>query len=131
MGEQRAIIDIGSNTVRLVIFGGPPRAPAVLMNEKVAPKLGKDVARDGLLSAKSMDVALTGLRRFAKLLELQSIDAVSVVATAAVRDAANGPDFLDAVRELGFKPRLLSGAEEARASAQGVIAAFPGARGIG
>lgn len=126
----RAVIDIGSNTVRLVVYGDPPRAPVVLLNEKVTARLGRGVAENGMLSEKSMASALTGLRRFALLLSLRGVARVDTVATAAVRDARNGGDFLDAVRALGLSPRLLSGEEEATTSARGVEAAFPGARGV-
>lgn len=130
MGEQRAIIDIGSNTVRLVIYDGPPRAPLVLLNEKVTARLGRDVAKTGLLSAKSMQLAVEALHRYATLLDLAGVADVQCVATAAVRDASNGPDFLRRIEALGLAPRLLSGEEEARTSATGVLAAFPGAKGI-
>ncbi|MCW1383402.1 exopolyphosphatase [Novosphingobium sp. KCTC 2891] len=126
----RAIIDIGSNTVRLVIYGGPLRAPEVLHNEKVTAKLGKGVAENGLLSGKASAMALASLARYRALLRLKGVDQVDVVATAAARDATNGAAFLDAVREIGFAPRLLSGEQEAVTSAHGVIAAFPGARGV-
>ncbi|WP_036505408.1 hypothetical protein [Novosphingobium sp. AP12] len=128
--EKRAIIDIGSNTVRLVVYNGPPRAPVVVLNEKVNAKLGKDLGRTGAISDKSMRTALAALSRFAALLRLLGVDNIECVATAAARDAANGPQFLDAVRGFGLSPRLLSGEEEARASATGVIAAFPGAKGV-
>jgi exopolyphosphatase/guanosine-5'-triphosphate,3'-diphosphate pyrophosphatase len=128
--EKRAIIDIGSNTVRLVVYNGPPRAPVVVLNEKVNARLGKDLGRTGAISDKAMRTALAALARFAALLRLLGVENVECVATAAARDAANGPAFLDAVRGFGLSPRLLSGEEEARASATGVIAAFPGARGI-
>ena len=128
--HRRAIIDIGSNTVRLVVYAGPPRAPSVLLNEKVSAKLGKDLDRTGQISDKAMGVALAGLARYAALLRMLGIEDVQTVATAASRDAANGPQFLDAVRALGLAPRLLSGEEEARTSALGVIGAFPGAQGI-
>jgi exopolyphosphatase/guanosine-5'-triphosphate,3'-diphosphate pyrophosphatase len=127
--EKRAIIDIGSNTVRLVVYNGPPRAPVVILNEKISAKLGKDLGKTGLLSAKSMHTALSALARFAAMLKLLRIDDVDCVATAASRDAQNGPEFLAAVRNLGLSPRLLTGEEEAQASATGVMAAFPGARG--
>jgi exopolyphosphatase/guanosine-5'-triphosphate,3'-diphosphate pyrophosphatase len=130
MSEKHAIIDIGSNTVRLVVYDGPSRAPAVLLNEKVTARLGKDVARSGLLSDKASSIALSALGRYAVLLEVMAVRDVEVVATAAVRDAGNGPDFLDAVRRTGLSPRLLTGEEEALTSAMGVLAAFPGARGI-
>lgn len=128
-GEKHAIIDIGSNTVRLVVYNGPPRAPVVILNEKVSAKLGKDMGKTGVISEKSMQTALAALARFAALLKLLRVDDVDCVATAASRDAANGPQFLDAVRALGLSPRLLTGEQEARASATGVMAAFPGAVG--
>jgi exopolyphosphatase/guanosine-5'-triphosphate,3'-diphosphate pyrophosphatase len=127
--DKHAIIDIGSNTVRLVVYNGPPRAPVVILNEKVSAKLGKDLGKNNLLSAKSMQTALSALARFSAMLKLLGVDDVDCVATAASRDARNGPQFLASVRELGLSPRLLTGEEEARASATGVMAAFPGARG--
>jgi exopolyphosphatase / guanosine-5'-triphosphate,3'-diphosphate pyrophosphatase len=130
MDEPRAIIDIGSNTVRMVIYGGPARAPTVLFNEKVTAKLGKGVAENGKLSAKSMASALNSLRRFAALLRLKGVTDWQCVATAAARDASNGAAFLKEVAALGLEPRLLSGEEEALASARGVMVAFPGARGV-
>ncbi len=130
MDGERAIIDIGSNTVRLVIYGGPPRAREVLLNEKVSARLGKGVAETGHLSAKASGSALAALARYAALLQVRGVQRVETVATAAVRDAENGADFLEAVAALGLKPRLLSGEEEATGSAMGVIAAFPDARGV-
>lgn len=127
---HRAIIDIGSNTVRLVIYDGPPRAPMVLHNEKVSARLGKAVVERGVLSEKAQTAALTALARYRCLLDLRGVTRVDVAATAAVRDAANGADFLARVAELGFAPRLLSGEEEAETSAKGVIGAFPGAAGV-
>lgn len=128
--DQRAIIDIGSNTVRMVIYGGPPRTPVVLFNEKVTARLGKGVAESGVLSTKGMASALAALARFAIILKLRNVTDVQTVATAAARDAANGGEFLEQVAALGLSPRLLSGEEEAVASARGVLSAFPGACGI-
>lgn len=130
MADPRAVIDIGSNTVRLVVYGGPERAPTVLFNEKVTARLGKGVAENGMLSAKASAAALAALRRFAAILRLRGIGQVDTVATAAVRDAANGRDFLAEVSALSLAPRLLSGEEEALTAAAGVAAAFPGARGV-
>lgn len=127
---QRAIIDIGSNTVRLVVYGGSPRAPTVLLNEKVAAQLGRDIARTGKLSPDAIDLAMRGLRRFALLLADLGVDNVETIATAAVREASNGPEFVDALRELGFLPQVITGEEEACLSASGVAGAFPGASGI-
>jgi exopolyphosphatase/guanosine-5'-triphosphate,3'-diphosphate pyrophosphatase len=130
MGERHAIIDIGSNSVRLVVYGAPPRAPAMILTEKVTARLGKNVGEEGRLSEKAMKTALAALGRYAALLRLMGITDVETVATAAVRDASNGGVFLDAVEALGLNPRLLTGEEEAIASAHGVMAAFPGARGV-
>ena len=127
---ERAIIDIGSNTVRLVIYGGPRRAPTVLYNEKVTARLGKGVADNGKLAEKGMAAALSALGRYATILRLRGITDVQTVATAAARDASNGADFLARVAALGLEPRLLSGEEEAVTSAHGVQAAFPGAFGV-
>jgi exopolyphosphatase/guanosine-5'-triphosphate,3'-diphosphate pyrophosphatase len=126
----RAIIDIGSNTVRLVVYGGTMRAPTVLLNEKVTAKLGREIAATGRLADEAMALALRGLRRFALLLADLGISDVETVATAAVRDAANGPEFVAQLQGLGLNPRVISGEEEALLSAHGVIGAFPDARGI-
>lgn len=130
MNDRHAIIDIGSNSVRVVVYGGPPRAPTVLLNEKVTAKLGKAMGETGELSDKAMKTALAALGRYAALLRLMGVTDVETVATAAARDASNGAEFLAAVEALGLSPRLLSGEEEATASAHGVMAAFPGARGV-
>ena len=126
---DRAVIDIGSNTVRLVVYSGSRRAPDVFLNEKVAARLGRDLSETGRMPDKAMSYALSALARFATILADLEVEAVQTVATAAVREARNGPDFLDRVRALGLDPRLLSGEEEAQISAQGVMGAFPGARG--
>ncbi|WP_394729101.1 Ppx/GppA family phosphatase [Altererythrobacter sp. GH1-8] len=127
---ERAIIDIGSNTVRMVVYGGSMRAPQVLLNEKVAARLGREMAQTGRIPQDSFDLALRGLRRFRLLLEELEIEDIETVATAASREAENGAEFIAAVREVGFDPRVISGEEEARLSAQGVIGAFPGAEGV-
>ncbi|MEQ8411072.1 MAG: Ppx/GppA family phosphatase [Erythrobacter sp.] len=127
---SRAIIDIGSNTVRLVIYGGSMRAPTVLLNEKVTARLGSALGATGRLSDESVELAMRGLRRFVLLLEDLEVDDVDCVATAAVRDAENGPEFVAALKALGLAPRVISGEEEGRLSAMGVAGAFPGASGL-
>jgi exopolyphosphatase/guanosine-5'-triphosphate,3'-diphosphate pyrophosphatase len=128
--SRRAVIDIGSNTIRLVVYGGPLRAPHLLYDDKLMAGLGRGVVTSGRLDKDSTTAALAGLGRFAALLRLVQPDELRVVATAAVRDAANGAEFLEAVRALGLPAELLSGEDEARASAWGVIAAHPGALGL-
>ena len=119
MGDRpdRAVIDIGSNTVRLVVYSGSRRAPGIWLNEKVTAKLGRELATTGRIPDKAMDLALAGLARFAAILTDIGVADVQTVATAAARDAENGQEFLGRVRNLGLEPRLLSGLEEADYSA--------------
>ncbi len=126
---DRAVIDIGSNTVRLVVYAGSARAPQTWLNEKVSARLGRDIASTGRLPDKAIDQARGALARFVTILADLGITDVQTVATAAVREAENGPAFLQQVRRLGLSPRLLSGEEEAQGAAFGVIGAFPGAQG--
>ena len=127
--NRRAIIDIGSNTIRLVVFGGAMRAPVALYNEKATVGLGRGVAADGRITAEAMASALTTLARFKTLLAGLQPAWLRVVATAAVRDAKNGAEFLVKVRSLGLTVELLSGDAEATAAGFGVIAALPQADG--
>ena len=83
-GAERAIIDIGSNTVRLVVYGGTMRAPTVLLNEKVTAKPGREIAATGRLADEAMALAMRGLRRFALLLADLGIKDIETVATATV-----------------------------------------------
>lgn len=128
--NRRAVIDIGSNTVRLVIYGGPPRAPEVLWNEKVSARLGRDLETTGQMPEAAIDEALAALARYALLVEALGIEHVETVATAAPREATNGAEFIARIAALGLKVQVLSGEEEARASAWGAIGAFPTARGL-
>ncbi len=127
---RQAIVDIGSNSIRLVVFGGPPRAPSVLFNEKLMAGLGRGVVTNGRLDPESVASALAGLARFAGLLRLMKPISVRVVATAAVREASDSTQFMQAVRQLGLPAELLSGDDEAEAAGLGVIAAHPQARGL-
>ncbi len=126
----RAVIDIGSNTVRLVIYAGTGRAPETVWNEKVSARLGRDLSETGRIPDEAADEALAALARYQLLVIDRGIENIQTVATAAARDAENGKEFLDEVAALGLEPRLLSEEEEAFASAYGVIGAFPGAEGI-
>jgi exopolyphosphatase/guanosine-5'-triphosphate,3'-diphosphate pyrophosphatase len=125
-----AIIDIGSNSVRLVVYAGAERAPREIFNEKVLAGLGLGVGETGRISAESWAIALAMLDRFKLLLRYMGVRQVKVVATAAVRDAKNGPEFVDAVENLGFDCRVLSAEEEAWLAGEGVLSAIPDADGI-
>ncbi|HET9427484.1 MAG TPA: Ppx/GppA family phosphatase [Allosphingosinicella sp.] len=128
--EPVAIVDIGSNSVRLVVFSGRTRVPSIIFNEKVSAGLGRGLIASGTLTEESQARALQGLRRF-RLLTLQ-MGAVRTraVATAAVREASNGPAFIKQVRAIGFEPEIISGEEEGRLAGLGVLSAIPGADGI-
>ncbi|MDP9163051.1 MAG: Ppx/GppA family phosphatase, partial [Pseudomonadota bacterium] len=124
------IIDIGSNSVRFVAYGGSARVPSALFNEKIMAALGKGIAADGALETKAVEATLEALARFRLLGKEIGLKKLHTVATAAVRDASNGPDFLKRVTALGLKPRLLPGDEEAQLSGLGVLSAFPRANGV-
>ena len=125
------VIDIGSNSVRLVVYESAGRNPDTLFNEKVLCGLGRHLGSSGRLDPDGVELALSTLERFAALAEVMGIAQVDAVATAAVRDAADGAAFVDAVRaRTGIRVRTLSGAEEAVFSAQGVLSAIPDAAGL-
>jgi exopolyphosphatase / guanosine-5'-triphosphate,3'-diphosphate pyrophosphatase len=128
--EPMAIIDIGSNSVRLVVYSGAPRAPSIIFNEKVLAGLGQGLGETGRLGEGPMTRALAALRRFRLLVGQMEVRDVRVLATAAVRDASNGDAFLDEVRALGFKPQVISGEEEGRLAGEGVLSGFPDADGL-
>ncbi len=126
-----AIVDIGSNSVRLVAYEGLTRAPTPIFNEKALCGLGKGVANTGALAEESMASALEALRRFRKLCEFMQIDDIRPVATAAARDASNGAQFLaEAEEAIGRPIELISGAREARLSALGVVSTVHYADGV-
>ncbi|HEX8572176.1 MAG TPA: Ppx/GppA family phosphatase [Allosphingosinicella sp.] len=128
--EPIGIVDIGSNSVRLVVYSGAPRAPSIIFNEKVLAGLGKGLGETGMLGAEPQARALAALRRFRLLADQMEVDDLRVLATAAVRDASNGDLFLDEVRALGFAPRVISGEEEGRLAGEGVLSGFPDADGL-
>ena len=126
---RSAVVDIGSNSVRLVVYEGHPRAPSMIFNEKVMAGLGSELSETGRIAAAASERALRGLARFALLCRGFAVDRIDAFATAAVRDAENGSEFLEGARAHGFDPRVLSGDEEAYFAGMGVLAAFPGAKG--
>ncbi len=127
---RTAIIDIGSNSIRLVVYSGPRRNPAIIFNEKVSAGLGKGLAETGALDAASMQRALVAMARFGRLIDHLGVDETITVATAAVRDASNGADFVAQLEETGLRVTVLSGEQEAEAAALGVICGIPDADGI-
>ncbi|WP_350333843.1 Ppx/GppA phosphatase family protein [Coralliovum pocilloporae] len=118
-----AVIDIGSNSVRLVVYEQLGRAPAPVFNEKVLCELGRGIAANGRMAEDSVEKALESLRRFRALMNHMGVVQCFAVATAASREAENGPAFLaEAESILGTQVTVLSGKEEAQTAAMGVMA---------
>ncbi len=125
------MVDIGSNSVRLVLYEGNNRALTMLFNEKVLSGLGKGIAQTNKLDERSVASALGALKRFRKLIDQAGVEEVYPLATAAAREASNGPDFVRAAEEaIGTPIRILSGQDEAFYAAQGVIAGFHVPNGV-
>jgi exopolyphosphatase/guanosine-5'-triphosphate,3'-diphosphate pyrophosphatase len=125
------IIDIGSNSVRLVVYQGLTRIPATVFNEKVMAGLGRGLASNGRLGKGAMDTAVAALSRFAALASAMGVGTMRTVATAAVREASNADKFIARVaRETGLMIEIIDGETEARGAAMGVIAGIPDANGI-
>ena len=130
-GPPIAVIDIGSNSVRLVVYEGLTRSPTPIFNEKVLCGLGREVQTTGLLAADAVDKALSALRRFRALCDRMEVAQLWSIATAAARDASNGKSFVtEAERICGCKIDVLSGKREAELSALGVVSGFHRPDGI-
>ncbi|MGD0642044.1 MAG: exopolyphosphatase [Roseiarcus sp.] len=124
-GEPVAIVDIGSNSVRLVAYEALTRALTPTFNEKVLCGLGRGVVTTGFLPEDSVAKALAALQRFRVLCRTMQISDIRALATAAVRDAANGPQFLElAEQAIGCKIMLLDGPREAQLAALGVVSSI-------
>ncbi|MGB7285403.1 MAG: Ppx/GppA family phosphatase, partial [Salaquimonas sp.] len=120
-----AVIDIGSNSVRQVIYEGLTRAPAVLFNEKILCGLGEGLVASGKLNEIAIERALRALRRFVALQKQTRTGEVHILATAAARDASNGPDFIRRVEEItNCDVEVLTGEMEAYYSALGIKSGF-------
>ncbi|MAN73142.1 MAG: exopolyphosphatase [Henriciella sp.] len=129
--EKAAVVDIGSNSVRLVIYEVTGAAALPYFNEKVLAGLGRGLPETGKLSPEGVVDAMAAIRRYRAILTGLGVTQVTAVATAAVRDAEDGPDFARmAATELGARLRILSGAEEGRLSALGVRMGFDQPDGI-
>jgi exopolyphosphatase/guanosine-5'-triphosphate,3'-diphosphate pyrophosphatase len=125
------VVDVGSNSIRLVVFDGAARSPAYFYNEKVMAGLGSGLATTGRLNPTGVERGFAALRRFAALAKGMDIEPLTCVATAAVRDAEDGPAFQKRVeKETGLKLWVIDGEEEARLSAQGVLLGWPDAKGL-
>ena len=127
---KRAVIDIGSNSVRLVIYDGSLRAPATICNEKALCGLGRGLERGGSLDPNAVDHALSTLRRFRVILDAHGAPPVRTIATAAVREASNGDAFVRRINDIGLAPEVIGGEREAELAALGVVSYNPQANGL-
>jgi exopolyphosphatase/guanosine-5'-triphosphate,3'-diphosphate pyrophosphatase len=131
--EQRhfAVIDIGSNSIRLVVYDGLARAPFPRFNEKSLVALGAGIDADGRLSSDAIGRAVDAIRRFEAIARAMKVEDVHVLATEATRRAVNGADLVAAIRgATGLETRLLSGREEGTFAALGVISGFFQPKGL-
>lgn len=125
------VVDVGSNSVRMVVFDGAARSPAYFYNEKIMCGLGKGLAETNRLNPEGRRRALEALKRFALLAKGMEIEKLTVVATAAAREAEDGPAFqAEVLEQTGLKIWVVDGDEEARLSAQGVLLGWPDAKGV-
>ncbi len=125
------VLDIGSNSIRLVVYRSRARAPAPIFNERVICGIGRRLDRTGHLDAVGVKQALASLPRYAALARAMGVEDLDIVATAATREAADGAEFLATVEKIFGRPiAQLDGDEEARLGAAGVVCGFPDADGI-
>jgi exopolyphosphatase/guanosine-5'-triphosphate,3'-diphosphate pyrophosphatase len=126
------IVDLGSNSVRLVVYEGQTRNPMPIFNEKAVLRLGRGLQTTGRLNDEGVAQALTVMDRYHAVARAMGAQPFEVLATAAVRDARNGPTFVQALRErlTGVPIHVLSGVEEAAFSADGMLCGIPNANGV-
>ncbi len=129
---RSAIVDLGSNSVRLVVFEGLGRTPVAIFNERAVLRLGRGLETTGMLNGEGVAAALVVMRRYAAIARAMGAEVLEVLATAAVRDASNGPAFVQSLQERmpAATLRILSGEEEAQLAAAGVLCGIPQASGF-
>jgi exopolyphosphatase/guanosine-5'-triphosphate,3'-diphosphate pyrophosphatase len=123
--EPIGVIDIGSNSVRLVVYEGAVRSPTPLFNEKVLCGLGRTIATTGRLGPEPVERTIHALTRFKAVARILKVKTLKAFATAAVRDAGDGPEFIArAEKACGVKIDILSGEREAELAAEGIRMGF-------
>jgi exopolyphosphatase/guanosine-5'-triphosphate,3'-diphosphate pyrophosphatase len=126
-----AVVDVGSNSLRLVVFERLGASLLPLLNEKVMCALGRGIARTGRLNPEGIELAFANLQRFVALARALLVDHLAIIATAAVREASDGRAFAaEAERQCGVPVRIIEGGEEARLSAAGVLAGIREVDGV-
>ena len=126
-----AVLDIGSNSVRLVVYERHVRALTPVFNEKAECSLGRGVAKTGKIAPQNAEMALNAIKRFALVVRLLDVDDIHILATSAVREASNGADFMEVVEHyMGAVSHVLTGEEEAHFAALGVLSGMPDFSGL-
>ena len=126
-----AVIDVGSNSVRLVVYDHLGRAPLPRFNEKSLCGLGDGLAENGELAEEAIEQTLHALHRYTAVAEAMDVGRIDIIATEAVRRASNGTDLVRAIeQQTGLRTQVLSGQEEARFAALGVVSGFHRPKGL-
>ncbi|HEY9079708.1 Ppx/GppA family phosphatase [Magnetovibrio sp.] len=126
-----AVVDIGSNSVRLVVYDAPTRLPIPMYNEKAQCALGRGLGASGVLHPAGVECALSSIKRFVGLAKAMGVAELELVATAAVREAADGPEFVARIHDsIGHDIQILSGEDEAKYAALGLLMGVPRADGV-
>ena len=130
--RQVGVLDIGSNSIRFVVFDIYGAHFTPVYNEKVLAGLGRGLKETGRLSDVGKRRALDSLQRFCRVADARGLDHLLVAATAAMRVAEDAPEFIAEIeRRTGLVVEPISGAEEARLSGLGLLAGDPDASGLG
>jgi len=125
------IIDIGSNTVRLVVYNVESRLPIPMFNEKATCRLSAGLAESGKLNPEGVSFAIRCIERFVHLAHAMEVTGLSLVATAAVRTATDGPAFIATIEDrCNVHVEVLSGEDEARLASIGILYGTPHAEGL-
>src|ERR1051326_9333419 len=131
VASRLAVVVVGSNPLRLVVYERPGATLLPLLNEKVMCALGRGIAATGRLNPDGVALALANVQRFVALARALAADHLAIIATPAVREADDGADFAAEIEALcGIPVRIIDGGEEGRLSAAGVLAGIPDADGV-
>ncbi|MFW0777462.1 MAG: hypothetical protein ACN2B6_07070 [Rickettsiales bacterium] len=137
LSEQRSqdgrigIIDIGSNSIRMVVYDQQKRSPVSIYNEKVMCALGKGLATTGVLNPDGVQMGKNALRRFLAMGRNMEITSLYLMATAAVREAKDGDAFADYLEDTyDVDVDIITGKKEAKLGAYGVCASVHKPKGI-
>lgn len=122
--QRYGVLDIGSNSIRLVVYDDLARAPFPRFNEKSLARLGSGYDASGDFTDEAMERAMAAIRRFAAIARAMGVKRIDALATEAIRKAGNGDRLLERFAEAGIEARVLSGEEEATFAARGVISGF-------